>query len=459
MEYTELSAYDVGDGVVTTWTPAATDAWRHDDRPLSPGHTEHLDGDESGSWIGSIMRVPFRFDADTLRRTLATWCARHEALRTTPVALGGGWARHTLPSDAVDVIPCEIGWLGRGHASRFLTDHFEQLSPRTWPHLVFASVADPDRADFLLAFGADHSVMDAYSQLLWFDEIVDLYTAELGRQQHREVAVGSHVDHAAREFAAAGAIDPAGEAVMRWRDYLGPGLAFPRFPVADVELPAGVRRPQTSISVPLVDLETTARLNAVCRDLGTSAQSAVLAALGHALRRSYGVDRLRTILPMHTRSRPEDVAAVGWYVGLCPLDVDLADLRTVPALISAVHDAVAAGKDLVRYPFSRVSELLGGIGGPTFAVSYVDTRYVAGNDRWEAWEARALRSATYSHEEVYLWFSRDAEGLRVSGRYPATVGAERAMRTVLGGIIAFLEAVADGVVELDLGVWGERVTA
>lgn len=454
MEYTELSAYDVGAGVVTTWTPTATaESWYDDDRPLSPGHAAHLALGQTGSWIGSVMRLPFRYDADALRRTLCTWSARHEALRTTPVAGEQGWARRTLRADAVDVAAAEVGWLGQGHANRFLTDHFERLGPLAWPHLVFATVADPDRDDFVLAFGADHSVMDAYSQLLWFEEIVALYAEALDGIAHPPVSVGSHVDHGAREHALGGVLDLHSEPVSRWRGYLGPELALPRFPVEGTELSAGVL-PQTGVSVALADLATTERISAVCRELGTSPQSALLAALAQALRSEYGVERLRTIVPMHTRTRPEDAAAVGWYVGLCPLDIDLTGRYTVPELITSAHEAVAAGRDLVRFPYASIADLLGGTGAPPFAVSYVDTRHVPGADRWDPWSARALRSATYSGDEVYLWFSRDAQGLRVSGRYPATVGAERAMRAVLREVVAFLEATAAGVVDLR-----ERVTA
>ena len=59
MEYTELSAYDLPAGTVTSWTPRAdAGRWLQDPRDLSPGHEAHLRDSEPGSWIGSVLRVP-----------------------------------------------------------------------------------------------------------------------------------------------------------------------------------------------------------------------------------------------------------------------------------------------------------------------------------------------------------------------------------------------------------------
>ena len=456
MEYTELSAYDVPAGVVTLWTPDAdATAWAPDPRGISVGHEEHLEAGGSGSWIGSVLRIPRAFDAEALRLALLAWSARHEVLRTTVLPSAGGWQRRTLPADAVDIRGREVGWLSAPHAGRFISDHFETLDPATWPHCVFATVVEPDavpEAGFVLAFGADHAVMDAYSQLLWFEEIVSLYDramdgASLG--DPAEVEVGSHVDFSEQDRGLALALDAGSPPVTRWREFLTAGasedgeLRFPRFPVPGIEAAADL--PQTSLSMWLADAEQASALTRLCREVGTSAQSGVLAALSVAMKGLHGTERLRYILPMHTRYDAAHLAAVGWYVGICPVDVDISGVTGLPDLVGRVHRVVAEGKDLVRHPYARIGRLLGVEDGPRFAVSYVDCRYVPGADRWEEWQARALRSRAYSRDEVYLWFVRTAEGINVSARYPATYAAERAVRALAERIRYDLARVTAGI--------------
>ncbi|MER7797199.1 condensation domain-containing protein [Microbacterium sp. NPDC096154] len=436
MEYTELSAYDVPPGVVTTWVPIADQsAWLRDDRGLSPDQEAHLGGGDTGAWIGSVMRIPHRFDAPTLRAALVAWIDRHEALRSDVVADadGGGWTRRIVPARAVDIESTEIGWLGAGHSQRWIQDFFATVSPLRWPHLLFATVADPERDDFVLAFGADHSVMDAYSQLLWFEEFAGLYERAAAGATAAELIVfevGSHVDHSERERAIAAALDESSAPVARWLEFLGEGKAFPRFPVP-IDLDGRITLPQTSISVWLAGAEQTERLGAVCRDLGTSMQSGLLASVSVAFREAFGIDRLRYVLPMHTRASAEHTAAVGWYVGLAPIDIDITGIEQVDDLVAAVHAATGQGKDLVHFPFPRIAELGGIQDRPHFAISYVDTRFVPGADRWDEWAARALRSTSYAGDEIYFWFIRTREGLNVSARYPATLAAERAVRALL----------------------------
>jgi hypothetical protein len=461
MEYTELSAYDLPAGTVTSWTPRAdAGRWQQDPRELSPGHEAHLRDSEPGSWIGSVLRVPGPYEPEPLRRAIHAWVSRHEVLRTTVTHdAGGGWRRVTAPAEAVAIRDLVVGDLTAGQVTALLPSLLADVSPTAWPHCVLASVvpepgpSDPGPAGadgFVLAFGADHSVMDAYSQLLWFEEIVSLYDAArrgVPDAELRALEVGSHVDFSAEDRKLAMTLAADGEPVRRWLDFLGPDAAFPRYgtgitrPAADA---AEAARPQASRSYWLATADQTDDLSARSRARGASAQSGVLAAFAHAARRVHGLDRLRFVLPMHTRYAPQHAAAVGWYVGLCPVDLDLDGvgpvLREVDAgrapvvdgsalttAVERVHAAVGAGKPLVRYSFARIGELGGITDTPHFAVSYVDTRFVPGAERWSSWAARTLRSPAYGTDELYLWFLRTHDGLNVSTRYPDTPGAHAAL--------------------------------
>jgi hypothetical protein len=468
MEYTELSAYDLPAGTVTSWTPRAdAGRWQQDPRDLSPGHEAHLRDSEPGSWIGSVLRVPGPYEPEPLRRAIHAWMSRHEVLRTTVTRdAGQGWRRVTAPAEAVAVRDLVVGDLTTAQVTALLPSLLADVSPTAWPHCVLASVEPAGADHFVLAFGADHSVMDAYSQLLWFEEIVSLYDAArrgVADAELRALEVGSHVDFSAEDRKLAMTLAADGEPVRRWLDFLGPDAAFPRYgtgitrPAADA---AEAARPQASRSSWLATVDQTDDLGARSRARGASAQSGVLAAFAHAARRVHGLDRLRFVLPMHTRYAPQHAAAVGWYVGLCPVDLDLdgvdpvlrdvhagqgaparmVDGNALTTTVERVHAAVLAGKPLVRYSFARIAELGGITDSPHFAVSYVDTRFVPGAERWSTWDARTLRSPAYGTDELYLWFLRTHDGLNVSTRYPDTPEAHSAMDALIEELRGYFQA-------------------
>lgn len=450
MEYTELSAYDVPPGEVTAWIPAAApDSWVDDDRRLSHNHELHLDTAEAGSWIGSIMRLTGPLDHDALGLALRAWIGRHEALRGTVEETAAGRRRRVVAPTDVSVTTTVLGRYdaedARGCISDFLAD---RIGPSAWPYVVFATVADAD--GFTLVFGADHGVMDAYSQLLWFEEIATLYERALAGQPFAELAVvttGSHIDHAAAERVTGEAMSLESESVRVWRDWLtGPEgrLRFADFPVPGItDVPASASPlPQASLSQWLGDPRQARVLGELCKSVGVSFQAGMMGAMAYVLRAQHGVERMRFVAPMHTRYSAEHAAAVGWYVGLVPVTLDITGASTLPEVAVRVQDALAESKPLVPQPFARVADLLGVSDAPHFVVTFVDTRFIAGAERWNSWDARTLRAPVRADDEVYLWLVRDRDGLNVSTRYPETVAAERVVRDLIGGMSDLVDEIA-----------------
>jgi hypothetical protein len=461
MEYSELDDYPIPAGIVTTWTPTASDdAWRTDPRELSYDHEAHLSRDAHGAWIGSAMRVPGPYDPDALRRALRAWVVRHEVLRTTVQPHDGGWERRTAAAGQV-AIRCDV--LGRrsgDEAREEVAGFLGALSPVVWPHCVFATVTDPDASGFVLVFGADHSVMDAYSQLLWFAEMTDLYRRARAGATDDELAVldvGSHVDFAESDRRSGEDITVDHPAVRRWRDFMsldGTGMpvdapAFPHHPDLAAHGPVTTSGPQRSLSTWVLGAVSTDLLGAQLRERGIGMQAAGIAALALAARRRNGVERLRFVLPLHTRHDPHHVGSVGWYVGLCPVDLDIAGTRSFAEAVDRAHVAVRDAKDLAQHPFPRIARLLGIDDTPHFVVSYVDVRHVPGADQWPAQQARALRSPAHAPDEVYLWLIRSHVGLNISARYPGTELADAALR----GYVANARAVLSEM------VWDEQPEA
>lgn len=453
MEYTELTDYPFISGRLTSWHPHVEEAtWRPDPRRLSWDHANHLANGHAGSWIGSVLRMPASYDEQLLGRALGAWFARHEALRTTVAGTeGGDWQRLTARGAGVEVRPVDQGWHPGEQARDLVAELFATISASAWPHVLVASVHDED--GFLLVFGADHSVMDAYSQLLWFAEIVELYARVADGTPDAELAgceLGSYVDHSALDRERGEALTADAAAVLRWREFLSadpgagaPELRFPHFPDPHVTVAAvsDEALPQRSSSTPVATAEQTRVLAELCRSVGTGAQSGALALLALALRRQRGIDRLDFVLPLHTRQDPAHASSVGWYVGCAPVALDLAGRDSLVEVIDHVAAAVVRDRGLALQPLPRVAELLGLEDHPHFVISFVDTRAVPGSRAWGEWGARALRSPVHADDEVYLWLIRDHDGINVSARYPHTNESDLVIRDVLRELARLFEGL------------------
>jgi hypothetical protein len=215
--------------------------------------------------------------------------------------------------------------------------------------------------------------------------------------------------------------------VRTWERFLAAdGGQFPAFPLPigalDAPHVAAFGTPpysqQSGMSSWLLSADTAAVINAHSRRLGLNLQSAVLAALAVTTRELTDSATLRFAMPVHTRHESQYVESVGWYVGIIPVEIDIAGAATFGECMTAAAAAVSATKELSRYPYPRVAELLGHEAIPRFVVSYLDVRFVPGAQDWERWRAQTLRSAAHSDDEVYFWIARTPEGVTISARFP-----------------------------------------
>ncbi|MFC6010649.1 condensation domain-containing protein [Nocardia lasii] len=467
MEFTELADYPLPAGTVIEWTPvtSAATAWSPDTRALSHLHEEHCAragsaGGES-SWLGAIFEVPLPFDEGAVRTTLRRWMARHDAFRTTADASAEQrFVRYTCDTDDIGVAARPVGHLRSGtRVYQHLTDFFgSRLSPTRWPHCLVATVSETGQgAGFLLAFGADHSVMDAYSMMLAISEIQRIYRSELTGAPAELPEVGSYIDFGAEDRAVGATMTVDHPAVRHWERFLRHDSGrFPAFPLPIAPRVThgrkGLRREpfhrhtyrgthQSGLSSWVLTTEQAERLQARSRAAGYTTQSAVFAALAATHRVLVGARPLRCAMPVHTRSTPAHAHAMGWYVGLLPLEIDHHGADTLEELLARTATAIDSTKALAQYPFPRIADLLGCAEAPRFVVSYVDVRFVPDATRWQQWQVRPLRSGELSDEEVYLWIVRSPGGIAVSARFPSNEVAAATVHRFLNTFTAILSTV------------------
>jgi hypothetical protein len=463
MQYSELDDYEVLAGALTVWR--ARTAWCDeyvDHRPLAPQHERHVTvhpPEESGDWIGTVFEIHLPYNREALRRTLWQWHRRHEAFRTTARLGASGWERLLAPPEAIDILsePEEYFTTGAAANERLQQIFSASIHPREWPHLIFTTVtpttmtAEPPR--FQVAFAADHSVMDAYSQVLAVTELRELYATALDAVAEEFSTVASYLDFSAYEQDLATSHGES-DTLTRWRHFLGfdePQL--PPFPLDLGAPPAADPRRQRSVNREFLPIEATDAVHASAKERGHGMQTAVLAALAEATRRTTDSRELKFVMPMHTRTK-DYLQSMGWFVGLSPVTISLdQDPHQAADGLGALLDRCAAATAHVRddaaVPFPVIEDRLAINSTPRFVISFVDIRFIPGADQFDAVRARALRSPARSNDEVYLWVVRATSGMNISARFPDTPVATKAFET-------FIEAVRDVMLEIGSGtLFGE----
>ncbi len=431
MEFTELADYPVPDGALEEWFPTSDGPWAEDDRVLSFVHEAHLNRDPAAgtslSWLGTAFDVHGPLDHDAFRRTLQAFVDRHEVLRTdTHTDDAGGVHRRTTAPGTVDVDRIVFATRTPSNFDRLQRMFDEHASARSWPSYVFATVSRTDR--FTVFFAGDHSILDGFSIVLVAHELTELYDSIRAGRTPQLPSVGSYVDFGHRERKSGPAPGAARRALDIWRSALD-GSGLPEFP-----LPLGPRTSsaQASISRWLLDADGARAFGEACREVGVTSFAGTMACLGLASYDVLDADSpnrhiFRTVTPVHTRHEPQWEAALGWFVGLAPLQFTV-DAESFPATARLAEAAIRRVVPAGEFPFDRIRHLVGAPVEPRFVVSYLDIRSLPGAQTWPERNARALRSRQYTHD-VYAWINRTPEGINLSMRFPgneiAPAGAHR----------------------------------
>lgn len=433
MEFTELADYAISPGMLTEWLPEATTDWAQDDRPASYIHEAHLrrtaDGthdDGRESWLGAAFRIPGPLDHDAFRTAVRQWIDRHEPLRShAELTADGRIRRYTVEPGGIDLNEVRHEYeFDEDTVYERVHDLFDELtSPHRWPAYLFVTLehSDPDdpAAECTVFFAADHSLIDGFSVVLVAHEITSLYTEAQAGPPALLVPAGSYIDFGAQERALAATADQRHPSVACWRSaYVRSKGRLSDFPL-DLGPRPVERVAQRAVSEWVFDAAQAAAFNTVCHRAGQNFFAGVLACLAEANLELTGNTVFRTVTPVHTRNDPHWATSLGWFVGLAPIEFDIAGTTDFASAAARAAEAMASTKPAAKVPFARVEEILGIPIRPRFVVSFMDIRFVPMAQQWPEIQARALRSRHYTHD-VYLWVNRTPHGVNISARFPGT---------------------------------------
>ncbi|MGW1197862.1 condensation domain-containing protein [Streptomyces sp. NPDC002536] len=464
MLMTTLSEYGVRPGLLREWT-LDEEPFRAAARPGSaewvgpPSYNQewHLKFAsrlaERGSgiplWMGFAFELPGPLDVEAFREALRTWTGQHETLRSGFRMSGAKPELFTVCSDAVSVQDVVLGeFTGDDDISGCLQKRIDEATDAfRWPSHVVETVERADSTTVIVAL--DHAHTDGFSVMTAVAEWQRLYAACVEGRSAELPAVRSYVDFGAAERAAAQRIDAGHPAVGHWSRFIAAGDdRLLRFPL-DLGVAEGELLPHAKLDVRLLDASEAQAVEAVCHDAGGGFLTGLLAAFAMVTHSITGDPVYRTVMPVHTRSRPEQQHSMGWYVGVAPVEVGLGAAEGFHDVVRAAHRSARTTLRHGRVPIARIAELLG-----TEAewerrmpevfpfVSFIDTRVIPGVRQWPEWNARTVARLRTRGSKVNFWLHRTHDGVLLTARYPGTGTAEVSVADFVGRVQGVLRSAA-----------------
>ncbi|MFC0315707.1 condensation domain-containing protein [Gordonia phosphorivorans] len=463
MEFTQFLDAKVRPGALAEWIPAVPGglgSWHRDPRGTSHNHEQHLRAAhdyrvrtqrEGGreAWLGVAVEFDEQISLAAVRTAVLAWINRHEVLRTHVTLVGPRTERYTTDPGTVHLRMTRVGWYRDADLLlEQIGGSFDRATtPMHWPAYRFATVARAH--SFTLLFAADHSLVDGYSLINSQYELRELYAAAVERRAPQLPPTGSYIDFSGAERVAADSADDRHTAVAVWDEFLAGRTDLPSFALLPTPPPARPTAPgehtapaQHSRTSRLLDDATAEAFTRRCTDLGGSLIGGILAATALVYRRHSGADRFATLMPRHTRNHARFHGALGWFVALAPVTVDISDDPSFPTALERVMVSLDRAREGAALPLLRLATILGFDPEPKFVVSFMDTRAVPGAAAADEGAAQALRSHAYADDEFYLWVNRTPSGLRMHARFPAAESAQDVGAVLQGFIDDFADLLA-----------------
>jgi len=298
-------------------------------------------------------------DRVALRRSLDTLMARHEALRSVFVEVGGQPEVRLLPeSTGVPLIEHDLH--DHRNASHELSrlSKEEALAPFDLAQgpLIRGRLVQRGEDDYVLLLTQHHIASDGWSIGVLSRELSALYRAfEQGLPNPLPALTIQYPDYAAwqRTWLSGERLD---RQITYWRDALAGAPML-------LELPTDRPRPEqpdfSGARVPIVlDAELTRSLKQLSQRHGTTLFMTLMAAWAVVLARLSGQDEVVIGTPTANRGQAETAGLIGFFVNTLALRINLGDSPSVSSLLSHVRNVSLAAQDHQDLPFEQVVEIV-----------------------------------------------------------------------------------------------------
>lgn len=415
---------------------------RHGDNPLA-------------SELSLCFTVATPLDPEALRQAFTTFLRRHETLRSwfDLDQTGGRFrlTRYLVPAEEVELATSYGGSFASGEQLRdILVDKYRAAAdPTRWPAFVCGAI-DHGPDGFTLLYNTDHAFSDGLSLVTAIFELHGLYTAYAAGQEPPLLPVGSYVEFARAERAAAAAGSPE---LDRMAALLADNADRVRPLPWNLGLAPGEVAESRGTKVDLLDAAECETFAEACKEAGGSFSAGLFAAIALTELELAGRTHYLGLNVVGTRNEPKYQLAQGWFINLLPISFDLDAAEQFSTLVGRAGFALDWVKPLSSVPIhaalSRAAELTGSPLPVTTDwpwVSYMDVRAISGaaleNALPNVSNIHGLGSRSKIGQTSPVWFSRELDRLHVTVMYPDTEPAHASATKYLDRVRNTLRTVA-----------------
>ena len=430
---------------------------------LALARSKNREGYSDSSWLCIAFELPGTFDVDAWTRTINRWLARHGGMRNWFSADSDDESteieRHELPADQVAFEPTYLP--DEVTAEGMLAHVRNQMDIWAVPlgrfGYTFTAVVGEEKT--IMYFGSDHSYTDGVSCLLSFWELNTIYDCERAGTEPDLPEVGSYPDYCVEERERADSFELSSEGVQDWLRFVFRGGGLPTFPL-DLGLTKGVKIPIVPVYQELLSEEIDADYAATVKDLGGTYAAGLYAACAMAAHEMAAATSYRCLNPVHSRWSPEWIAAMGWFINLVPLHVDIEPDDTFASLARKVRQEFRDTKAAGDVPTLRVIEIVSEMidfdadsSDRPPVMSYLDGAIIPGNEKWREQNFWGLTGAG-DDDDVYVWLMRMPGSTYVTCSCPGTPQAVHAVTSFFARAAEILQEVARTKADVPMGPAG-----
>ncbi|GGG86317.1 hypothetical protein GCM10011585_32780 [Edaphobacter dinghuensis] len=309
--------------------------------------------------IAALLQLDGDLDHSSLQSSLSTIFARHEALRSTFITIGGEPFVKLLPQEKEFILPEYDLREFAAQATRFRALCEEQFRTpfdlATGP-MVRACLVHLRDQEHVLILVMHHIVSDGWSMGFLVRELNVLYTAYLNGEPNPLPPLEIQYP----DYAAWQRLWLTGERLETQVDYWKKALADAP-PLLDLptDRPRPLQQSFAGAQIPVrIDAELTKALKALSTKHGTTLFMTLLAAWAAVLSRLSGQEDLVIGTPVANRRHIQVENLIGFFVNTLALRIDLSGNPTVEELLRRVRIATLEAQDHQDLPFEQVVEII-----------------------------------------------------------------------------------------------------
>jgi amino acid adenylation domain-containing protein len=361
-------------------------------------------------------------DTGALRRALSRIVARHEALRTTFVAIDGEPAQHIAKVEHAQFRLVEHDLCGRSDAKfeldRLLAEEANTRFDLASGPLIRGRLIRELESEYVLLITMHHIVSDGWSMGIFLNELSTLYEAFRQAKEDPLPALAiQYPDYAVweRQWLEGEVLRQQAE---YWKEVLHGAPAL-------IELPTDHARPaHQDYRGGIEELALEHGLTAKLRDLSWRHQATLymtlLAGWAALLSRLSGQTDVVIGTAVSNRERSETEGLIGFFVNTLALRVAVSDAVKVKELLKRVKEVALAGQQNRNLPFERVVDLVRPgrslAHSPLFQVAFAWQNTPEGTFMLPGVEAKPLESELFQTAKFDLTLTLQEANGRIAGR-------------------------------------------